>query len=210
MFESFKNFFNTYISMESIFDIVSIIVPLYLTYRITKYSLSNPRKISINEQQFKNVYLPLYKLVSKIDISSLSKSEALRFSKRMYSITQKNYELTFPQLHSLLEELVQQINKDKNYQSTFNKIKHQVSLDYEILKKKLGYPSITSIEIFKRKTLKEKLLVIAGWINVAIIISPLFVPYFLPGKNFLFLILIYLASFIFMVFISILINSMKD
>jgi len=84
----------------------------------------------------------------------------------LYNILQENYELAFPQLHSLSENLILAINNKNGYESLMIEISYQISLDYEILKKKLGYPHLNQWELFKRLTFIDKIKKITGYITI--------------------------------------------
>lgn len=48
-----------------IVDYAKVLIPSIITYLITRYSLSKPRKYAIKEKQFEFVYLPLYLLTQQ-------------------------------------------------------------------------------------------------------------------------------------------------
>lgn len=198
-----------YFSIKTAVDCLKLIFPILATYLITKYSVNRPRKIQIAELQFKNVYLPLYKIICIKNTKELSKDEIAKYSCRIKSITQKNYELTFPQLHELIDNLLQQLREDSGYLSTYNKISYQVSLDYEVLKRTLGYPSLKFFSIFVRMTKKDKLRTVIGWINLLYFCCLIFIPSIVI-KNRPEALFFYLIGFMLLVFISIKINNMKD
>lgn len=140
----------------------------------------------------------------------MSKDEVIHYAFRVKSITQRHYEFVFPQLHILIDDLINQLKSGKEYQPTLNKITYQVSLDYEILKKSLGYPSQSAYKIFKRKTMKEKIRSLLGWIIFFYMISVVFVSSFFSYKFYGLLLFLYLCGFLILVRIGIMANNMKD
>ncbi len=170
-----KFFIDNYFSFTSMVDIVKFLLPILTTYFLTKYSVSNPKKREINQHQFTNVYLPLYKLFCCTNKKKFTYEEAKRCSVRLHNILQKNYELAFPQLHSLSENLTSAINNKKGYEALIIEISYQISLDYEILKKKLGYPHLNQWELFKRLTFIDKIKAITGYITIIYIFTGPFI-----------------------------------
>lgn len=206
MIEFIKNIF----TVNSAINAIKFILPIMATYFITKYSVNRPRKLEISQLQFENVYLPLYKIICTKNTKNASKEDITRYLFRIKEITQRHYELTFPQLHKLIDTLFLQLKNDNGYQETFNKISYQVSLDYEILKKTLGYPSETSLNIFIRKTKKEKLKIIMSWVFLLYIFILFFIPSFLLNNGMLTFLILYLLGFVLLILISNKINKMKD
>lgn len=49
-----------------IFDYLKILIPSFITYLVTRYTLNKPRKNEIREKQFTLVYLPLYRLTKQL------------------------------------------------------------------------------------------------------------------------------------------------
>lgn len=138
-------------SIDNIVDIITIVISIVGTYIITRYSTNRPKKAIVKEKQFREVYLPLYKMFFVANQNNCI--EHLLHSAR--EIIYANYELVFPQLFSLVEEALQATDVDTR-QSLLEKIKYQVDIDYESLKKDLGLPSVSRWNLFKRKTKKDK------------------------------------------------------
>jgi hypothetical protein len=199
------------ISNTTLITYLQILIAAITTYFVTKYTSTKPARLSIGQQQFEKVYLPLYKLLCTSPKSDISKEDTLKYAIRIKSILFKNYELAFPQLHDLLNDLFKAINKNSDYQIIFNKITYQVSLDYEILKKKLGYPSESAFNIFMRKTMKDKLSTILGYITLFYIIPGIFILGFFANEDtFNKIICIYFVFFILILFINIKVNPPKN
>lgn len=149
---------------DSLIVLIKFFLPIALSYVMGKYTSNNPRHKAINQQQLEKVYLPLYKLLFAQNISSFEHRDLLKLSNRMQNILFKNYELVFPQLHQLSAEFHQAVLLNKDYQPLLSKIKYQVCIDYESLKRKLGYPHLNAYELFKRKTIIDKVRTIWGYV----------------------------------------------
>ncbi|KEI96420.1 hypothetical protein N497_17950 [Clostridium botulinum F 357] len=161
------------ISTENLIKIFSIIITCISTYFIAKYNSNTPRKLEIKQKQFDKVYLPIYKLLIPNFKSNISKELALNYINKMRPILWENYELAYPQLHKLLDSFSYSINLNGDYQSIFEKICYQVQLDYNLLKKSLGYPSENSLSLFKRMSFKDKVNAVLGWVNVIMLFNPI-------------------------------------
>ncbi len=160
------------ISFESLIIWVKLILSTAISYVMGRYASNNPRHKAINQEQLEKVYLPLYKLLFVQDISKLDCQSLIKLSNRMQIILRKHYELVFPQLHQLTEDFYQALLLKQNHQEILRQIKYQVYVDYESLKRKLGYPHINAFELFRRKTLIDKIRTIWGY---------LFLLYLFPG-----------------------------
>lgn len=177
-----KKFFMSFINNENYIDLISIIVVAITTYYVTKYTILKPNRLSIKKSQLDNVYLPLHLLFKNMP-RSISKSDALVYSKKTSNILDKHYILAFPQLHGLNQSLKESIINNSGYEETLGIIKHQVDIDFELLKKTLGYPSENFFVTFKRMTLKQKINCTFPWIDAFLIFLSFFMTVIL--KNFL-------------------------
>ena len=191
-----------YFTIQNLVALLKFFIPIATTYVLGKYTSNNPRKREINQKQFEKVYLPLYKILCVKNITSFPKESVLKIAKRMNSILCKNYELAFPQLHQLSNTLLKLLIEDEDYLPVLKKIIYQVSLDYEILKKKLGYPHITFYELFKRMTMMDKINTLMGYIIVIYIFPGLFVAVSTIEYNDWTGILYYFLGFILILFIG--------
>ncbi|WP_099329873.1 hypothetical protein [Clostridium paraputrificum] len=169
------------LNFDNLFKLLSIFVTAFTTYFVTKYTSNRPRTLEIKSKQFNNVYLPLYRMLRKDFNKNISKEVAIRYSIKMKSILLNNFELAFPQLHDLNDLLFEAIKFDKEYQSIFNKICYQINLDYILLKKTLGYPSESTLSIFKRMNIHDKYTTIIEWtFNIlAVLIAPFTITVYL-------------------------------
>jgi len=166
---------NKILTSDSLAKLLTIFLTFFSTYFVAKYNLNNPRKLKIKQLQFDNVYLPIYKLIYFDINKSISKDNALKYAIQINDILEKNFELVFPQLHTLNSQLLDAIKKNKDYQTIFNKISYQISVEYSLLSKALGYPSENSYSLFKRMVTKDKLKSLISWINLLVLFGSPFV-----------------------------------
>lgn len=167
------NNFNLNISGEDMIKIFSVLITVISTYFVAKYNSNTPRRLKIKQKQLDKVYLPIYKLLLPNIGSDISKETAFHLSTNIQNILFDNYEFAYPTLHLLIKKFNSDINSNSNYQETFNKICYQVGIDYDLLKKSLGYPSENLFGIFRRMTVQDKFTEILGWINVCFLFGPI-------------------------------------
>lgn len=175
-------FFTSFLNNEDYVNLISIIVVAITTYLVTKYTTLKPSRLAIKQSQLDNVYLPLHLVFINMP-RSISRSDALNYSKKISNTLDAHYILALPQLHKLNQVLKENIISDSGYEKTLGMIKHQVDIDFELLKKTLGYPSENLFVTFRRMTLKQKLDHIFPWIDA----SWIFISYsmFFVLKDFL-------------------------
>ena len=159
-------------SFDSLIVFIKFFLPIAVSYGMGRYTSNNPRHKAINQQQLEKVYLPLYKLLFAQKTTNLKHQDLIKLSNRIQNILFRNYELVFPQLHQLSADFHQAVLLNKDYQPVFSKIKYQVCIDYESLKRKLGYPHMNAYELFKRKKFIDKVRTIWGYV---------FTIYLFPG-----------------------------
>lgn len=198
MLEYIQNFFLRFSNNENYINIISIIAVTVTTYRVTKYTILKPNHLTIKQAQLENVYLPLYLIFHDLP-QSISRSDALTYNKKISNILNRNYLLAFPQLHQLNQILKTNIINDCDYEKILRIMKHQVDIDYELLKKKLGYPSENFYNIFIRMTFKQKANFIVAWLNIIWIFVPIIffiilVPYL--KNEVTFFLVIFLCTFV--------------
>ena len=172
LFEGITKFFLSFVNNENYINLIGILVTAFITYRVAKYTTCKPERISIKRAQLDNVYLPLFRLLERMP-QSVSRLDALTYSKKIANILDKHYVLAFPQLHRLSYTLKRQLATNLNYTETLQTIRHQVVIDYELLKKALGYPSESFRDLFIRMTPKQKLLYLWPWIDACWLFVPL-------------------------------------
>lgn len=193
---------NQYFTFQNLIAILKFGMPIVATFVAGRYTSNNPRKREINQKQLERVYLPLYKILCTRSITSLPKESVLKIAKRMNNILYKNYELAFPQLHQLSNTLLKLLIENKDYLPTLEKIIYQVSLDYEILKKKLGYPHIGFLSIFKRMTTIDKINTLIGYAILIYIFPGTFIVATIIRHNNLEGIFLYFFCFILLLYIG--------
>lgn len=159
-----EKFISDLFGNENIINVISILVVAYTTYRVTKYNISKPNILKIKQLQLESVYLPLFRLLDKMPLNP-STQEIVHYQEEISKILNEHYLLVFPQLHELNENLKVLISLDKSPEKILKHIKHQVSTDYELLKKSLGYPSSNFHDIFIRMTCKQKGEFIMKYVN---------------------------------------------
>lgn len=205
------------INNSNYINFLSIIVVAITSYRIARYNASKPNKLQVKQAQLSNVYLPLHRIVEAIPATNISKQQALNAHRKISNVLDKNYELVFPQLHKLNCTLGKEILSNGQYEKTLKIIKHQVDVDYELLKKALGYPSENFYNIYKRMTFKQKSTVIISWITVFWLFVPLVIaaplhPLFQEDMTLVFVIILLVTLFPLLVLIKInnWINNLPD
>lgn len=152
-------------------DYAKILIPSLITYFVTRYKLTRPRKYEIRDKQFNLVYLPLYLLTNQLmDENHHGKNFDLYFRK-VEKIIYKNYQYVFPKTIKLFTKLKNEWKNDNHNMYHLFNFKYQVESDYEKLKRDLGYPTSSFIDFFKRLNLVDKVL------YVVVIFSVLFVFY---------------------------------
>lgn len=173
--DAVKNFFLN-LNGENYINLFSIIVVAVTTYCVTKYNVLKPNKLKIKERQLDNIYLPLYTLFFEMP-DKFSLDDAIKYYNELSEVLKNNYLLAFPGLHDLKKALGNAIQNEGNYIQILKRIKHQVDIDYELLKKALGYPSQNWYEIFIRMTFKQKVESVLAWVNVLFIFIPVVLIY---------------------------------
>lgn len=149
---------------------VGIIVVAITSYTVAKYNASKPNKLKIKQLQLENVYLPLFRIFERLT-KYPTVERASKLCEEISTILDKHYELVFPQLHNLNQKLKFQLDNDEPYLKTIQLMHHQISIDYELLKKSLGYPSESIYNIFIRMPGENKKRV--AWIIVFTILADL-------------------------------------
>lgn len=163
--------------LQSVFYPLSIIV----TIAVTKYTATKPQKLAVKEQQFKLVYLPLHRALNNVNEKKISHVDAVKYAYKIKNTIDKHYELTFPQLHKLIDET---IKSSGEYKKIFKKIKCQIDTDYELLKKALGYPTKGMFSIFRRMTVKGKVIRVFKIVSWTVFISIAIVTCFMIEINY--------------------------
>lgn len=151
-------------------DYAKILLPSLITYLVTRYTLSRPRKYEIRQKQFELVYLPLYLLCKQLLTPKSYKQNLHLFIKKVDRIIYKNYPYVFPKTLKLFDKL-----KESALQKNLNTIhltnfEYQVSSDYEKLKRELGYPTNSFLDFFKRLNQLDKILYVFLLVALSVIL----------------------------------------
>lgn len=142
-------------SLETIFyNIGSYIISLIISIILAVYRKQHSRKFIIRDKQLQQVYLPLYKLLC---INKITATEYKAYSDKISAILYENYELVFPQLHTLSKQFSTAVsNNSSDCEDVLKKIIHQVRYDYCNLIYYLGYPTQNAVQRFFRMTDADK------------------------------------------------------
>ncbi|EOS34267.1 hypothetical protein C808_05267 [Lachnospiraceae bacterium M18-1] len=146
-------------------DYAKILIPSFITYLVTRYSLNRPHKYAIREKQFTLVYLPLHRLTKqtfsdnnyKKNISVYMKNISV-YMKKVDRLIYKNYQFVFPKTLKLFEYLKEDIKKGQRNIYHLSNFEYQIESDYEKLKRELGYPTNSFLDFFKRLNFIDKVL----------------------------------------------------
>lgn len=153
---AFGNLIFSFFSNSNYVQVLGFLISLITSYQIAKHNTFKPRQLEIKEKQLNKIYLPLYRLLENIE-TNISVENSLYYFKKIEKTLNQNYLLAFPQLHVLTKKLKYEVSARKDVSQTLYSIKRQVEIDYELLKRALGYPSDNFYTIFKRMTPKQKL-----------------------------------------------------
>lgn len=86
-------------------DYAKILIPSFITYLVTRYSLNRPHKYEIRNKQFNLVYLPLYRLTKQLLTPERYKENISIYIRKVDKIIYKNYQYVFPKTLKLYERL---------------------------------------------------------------------------------------------------------
>lgn len=148
---------------------VSIVVVAITSYTVARYNASKPNKIKIKQLQLDNVYLPLFRLFEHLP-EIITPEYATYLYNETHSLLDSHYELVFPYLHKLNRKLRIQLKRNEDFQETLLLMQHQITTDYELLKKALGYPSESIFNLFIRTSNKRKCAILIMFIVITLIL----------------------------------------
>ena len=173
------------LSNSNLLNFISTVVVAIISYLAARYSSSKPNKLKIKQLQLDNVYLPLFRLYERTP-----RKISVDYAKYLYEetsfILDTHYELVFPHLHKLNRKLGVNIRNSEVRTETISRIRHQVIVDYELLKKSLGYPSESLFKLYIRTSNKRKLgilIIITGMIFVLYTLIPMVYNSIIINKN---------------------------
>ncbi len=152
-----------------IFEYAKIIIPSFLTYLVTRYSLAKPRKYEIKQKQFDLVYLPLYLLAQQYLLKENNKAntDVTTFIKKVDKLIYRNYPYVYPKTLRLFKELKLEVSKPQINTYFIMNLYYQIETDYNTLKRELGYPCGSIFRFIKQANLMERVLFL---INLLLII----------------------------------------
>ena len=76
-------------------EYIKILLPSFITYLVTRYSLNRPRKNEIREKQFDLVYLPLYRITKQLLTPDKYKKNISLYIRKVDKIIYQNYQFVF-------------------------------------------------------------------------------------------------------------------
>lgn len=176
--------FNLNISNDTLLKIITVIFTTVTTYLVAKYNSNTPRNLDIKQQQLDRVYLPIYKILSEklgYDIDThIDRDTAKNYAIKIKPILWNNYELVYPNLHKLFKFFWMAVNSTSDdYEKLYNEFCSEIKIDYNLLKKSLGYPCESYLGLFFRMDMESKFIEILGWINVILLFGPFILIFFI-------------------------------
>lgn len=135
-----------------------VLIPSFITYLVTRYTLNRPRKTEIREKQFNLVYLPLYRLTKQLLTPGKYKENIQLYIHKVDKLIYKNYQFVFPKTLKLFDRLKEEMKKDKPNLYHLSNFEYQIDSDFEKLKRELGYPANSFSDFFKRLNFMDKAL----------------------------------------------------
>lgn len=125
--------------------ILALFTGAIIAFIPARYSATKPMKLEIKKRQFKEVYLPLYKMIHFKNISELDTSEQDALIQSIRTLTSEKSELVFP---TLLDTISSDI-------IIYKKVFKNIDAEYLLLKKSLGYPSLSFFSLLRRFPFKD-------------------------------------------------------
>ena len=144
--------------LHAISGYAKILIPSFITYLVTRYSLNRPRKNEIREKQFNLVYLPLYRLTKQMLTADKYKENIHSYLRKVDKLIYKNFQFVFPKTLKLFERLKEEIGKDSPNWYHLSNFEYQIDSDFEKLKRELGYPTNSFTDFFKRLNFLDKVV----------------------------------------------------
>lgn len=143
--------------------ITILIILIYFLQMWIKSIFNKKDRDRINklyDESIDKVYIPLIKIFSKYAYKNINeyllKYYILSKEEQIKNILSNSYTFLSPGLDEKLNNLLNMTNK-KGYKTLYDKTYYQILIDYESIKKHLGYPSMNSLNSFLRKPFKIKL-----------------------------------------------------
>ena len=167
-------------------EYAKILIPALISFLVTRFSLMHPKKRIIKENQFDQVYLPLYLMVKQyLEKPNYSKENLSIFIRKVDKLIYKNYQYFFPKTLKLFDILKAEAIKDSPSDYHISNFGYQVVNDYEQLKRELGYPTHSLIHSVRRLNRLDKVIFFAYlFALITGIISAINVYIFLMQKSY--------------------------
>ena len=162
------------LSYSDLIEILATFITIVGTYLITKFQIMNPNKIEIKQQQLKNVYLPLHKLITNSHAEIMNQNQLIQFITEVDKIIENNYLLIYPDFLKTYKDLRVSIYSNQDISTSYKKFCGIIFYDYEKLKRFLGYPSESYKDFFFRIDTPTKIKEVLGWLSVVVLFSPIF------------------------------------
>lgn len=137
---------------------IQLFISIIATRITTKYTLNHPQRITVLEQQFTKVYLPLY-LLSKQYLDSFDASVYPLFIQKATKLFYNNYAYVYPKTLKLFNTFKEDVQNDSLNPNHLTNLYYQIDSDYNKLKKALKYPTDTLLDRFKRTNTFDKTVI---------------------------------------------------
>jgi len=120
-----------------------------------------PRLFVIREKQFNQVYLPLF-LMTEQYTSRGPKRDIPLYLRKVEKLLFKNYQYVYPKTRRLFNRLKLEYKKENPNIMRLITFEQQVLFDYEKLKRELGYPTNSFLDMFKRLNFIDKISILGN------------------------------------------------
>lgn len=137
-------------------NLIAFTIGALMTFFTTKYTATKSMKIEVKQRQFDFVYFPLYKTIRSDIGKTISKEKAQEYSTEITNTVLDNLQLVYSALLDLQEQFAYLTSNGEDHNKCFTSISKNIENEYFNLKRTLGYPSLTAVENFLRKPIKEK------------------------------------------------------
>lgn len=147
MLEIIKTITETIYKDNILKDSIKIISSFLFAYFFASYNFKNPKKTEIEENQFNLVYLPMYLLTKQYIPNPFDSDEHMKITyfKKINKLIYNNYQYVYPKTIKLLKNF-----NEENTIHNLNIFVYQIETDYNVLKRKLGYPTDSIICLSRR------------------------------------------------------------
>lgn len=141
--------------METLFEIIKIILPAIITgmitFLITKYTYNNNRPLDKLEIAYNRVYYPLYRLIKD---ESISNNGQLFIDKAKYYFDKYNKYIDMSTLRAF--QFLCKSNTNAKRKSAYRNIKNNIYDKNSYLRRRLGYLEPNILQIYTYSSVSEK------------------------------------------------------